>query len=55
MEPFALTISDTAKVLSLGRTSVYRLIADGRLQTLKIGRRTLVLVASIHRLVNQQG
>ena len=32
MEPLALSINDTAKALSLGRTSIYAMIADGRLE-----------------------
>ena len=54
MDPLALSIADTAKALSLGRTSVYALIAAGRLDTLKLGRRTLVRTESIRRLVEAQ-
>jgi len=52
MEPIALSISDTAKTLSLGRTSVYELIKQQRLDTVKIGRRTLVKMDSIRRLID---
>jgi excisionase family DNA binding protein len=51
MEPLALSISDTAKALSLGRTSIYAMIADGRLDALKLGRRTLIRMESVRRLV----
>jgi excisionase family DNA binding protein len=51
MEPLAVSINDTAKALGLGRTSIYELIKDGRLETFKLGRRTLVRVESIRRLV----
>lgn len=51
MEPLALSINDTAKALGLGRTSIYAMIADGRLEAFKIGRRTLVRMESIRRLV----
>ena len=51
MEPLALSINDTAKVLSLGRTSIYAMIADGRLDAFKLGRRTLIRMASIRRIV----
>ena len=54
MEPIAYSINDTAKALSLGRTSIYALIKEGRLETLKLGRRTLVRVESIRRLVGQR-
>lgn len=51
MEPLALSINDTAKTLSLGRTSIYALIRDGRLETVKLGRRTLIKAASVRRLL----
>lgn len=51
MEPIVASINDTAKALSLGRTSVYQLIRDGRLETVKMGRRTLVRIESIRRLI----
>ena len=54
MEQLAVSINDTAKALSLGRTSIYAMIADGRLEAFKLGRRTLVKVESIRRLVATQ-
>ena len=55
MEPLAVSINDTAKALSLGRTSIYALIGDGRLVAFKLGRRTLVKADSIRRLIDGQG
>lgn len=55
MEPIALSINDTAKLLSLGRTSIYAMIADGRLEAFRLGRRRLVRMESIKRLVAAQG
>ena len=54
MLPFTTSISDAAKALSLGRTSIYSLINEGRLETIKIGRRRLVKVDSIRRLLETQ-
>lgn len=54
MEPLAISINDAAKTLGLGRTSIYAMIADGRLEAFKIGRRTLVRMESIRRLVEKQ-
>ena len=55
MDKLAYSINDTAKVLSLGRTSIYAMIADGRLETFKLGRRTLIKAESVRRLVSGEG
>lgn len=54
MEQFAYSINETARVLSLGRTSIYAMIADGRLDTFKLGRRRLVKADSIRRIIDGQ-
>lgn len=54
MEPLAVSVNDAAKALGLGRTSIYSMIGDGRLDTFKLGRRTLIKTASIRRLVDTQ-
>ena len=51
MEIFTVSINDAAKALGLGRTSIYAMLADGRLEAFKLGRRRLVKVDSIRRLV----
>jgi excisionase family DNA binding protein len=51
MDVLAASINDTAKALGVGRTSVYSLIKNRRLDVVKIGRRTLVRVDSIQRLL----
>lgn len=55
MEPLALSINDTARTLGLGRTSIYAMIADGRLDAFRLGRRRLVRMDSIKRLIAAQG
>lgn len=52
MEPLAISVSEAVRVLGLGRTSIYALIGAGRLETFKLGRRTLVKTSSIRRLVD---
>jgi len=54
MEPLFVSIIATAEALSIGRTSVYELINQGKLETRKLGRRRLVSVASIKRLAGEQ-
>lgn len=50
---FTAPINETARSLGIGRTSVYKLIAEGKLETIKIGRRTLVKTDSIRALVGE--
>jgi excisionase family DNA binding protein len=54
MNKLAYSINDTARTLSLGRTSIYAMIADGRLEAFKLGRRTLIRAESVRRLVAGQ-
>ncbi len=54
MEPIVLSIADTAKALSLGRTSIYVLINNGKLDVVKVGSRTLVKTESIRRLIDRE-
>ena len=54
MDRLAYSINETARTLSLGRTSIYAMIADGRLVAFKLGRRTLIKADSIHKLLAGQ-
>ena len=47
------SIGETATALGVQRDTVYRLIAEGRLTMSKLGRRTIVHVASIQRLLDE--
>ncbi len=46
-----VSINEACTMLGLGRTSVYRMISDGRLITTRIGRRTLVTMDSLDELM----
>lgn len=52
MQPITMSINDATKALGVGRTTVYSLIGQGRLEVIKLGRRTLVKADSIRRLVD---
>lgn len=54
MEKLLISITDAAKALSLGRTSIYELIRGGELETRKMGRRRLITAASLRRLAGEQ-
>lgn len=51
MDPITVTVNDAKRVLGVGHTTLYRLIGEGKLATMKIGRRTLVKTDSIRALV----
>jgi excisionase family DNA binding protein len=53
MEPICASINETARALGIGRTKVYELINVGQLETVKIGRRTLVRTASIRAIARE--
>jgi excisionase family DNA binding protein len=49
--PLAVSISEAAKLLGIGKTSVYAAISEGKLKTKKFGRRTLIEVEEIRRFL----
>ena len=53
MEPFLASISDAQRALGIGRTTAYRLMEAGKLEKVKIGRRTLIKIASIKALADE--
>lgn len=55
MEPLFASVVDASRLLGVGRTTLYRLIGEGQLETVKIGRRRLIKTVSLHRLANAVG
>jgi hypothetical protein len=53
LKQYTMSVARAQDALCLGRTTLYGLMADGRLQRLKIGRRTLITVSSIEQLIEQ--
>lgn len=47
----AYTINEAAEALGLGRSTLYKLINAGTLETIKIGNRTLILAESLQQIV----
>ncbi len=41
-EPLAYRVNEFCRVVGLGRTTVYALIAEGKLATVKVGNRRLI-------------
>jgi excisionase family DNA binding protein len=54
IERLALSVKDAARLLGLGRSTIYRLIGEGELQTIKLGNRTLIKMASLRSLIDDQ-
>jgi excisionase family DNA binding protein len=53
MQAILASIPDAQRALGIGRSTAYRLIDAGKLETVKIGRRTLVRVSSIQALAGE--
>jgi excisionase family DNA binding protein len=53
MTAISTTVKGAADMIGIGRTKIYELINDGKLETIKIGRRRLVKTDSIRALVDQ--
>jgi excisionase family DNA binding protein len=51
-----LSVPEVARILSIGRTSVYALINAGTLQIVRVGNsgRVRVLVVSLHEYIERQ-
>lgn len=50
-EPLAYSVADACRVSSLGKTQIYALIGAGRLESRKVGKRTLIPAASLRALI----
>lgn len=51
--PIAVSVAEACRLTGLGRTRIYQAMADRELDSLKIGRRRLVLVVSLHAFVDR--
>lgn len=52
MEILAVSVNEAARILGVGRTSLYSMIADGKVEARKLGRRTVITMASLRRLID---
>jgi excisionase family DNA binding protein len=49
LKPITVTVTAALAVTGLGRTKFYELVKAGRIKTVAIGRRTLVVYADLER------
>ncbi|MCQ2005701.1 helix-turn-helix domain-containing protein [Rhizobium sp. NRK18] len=50
-ETSALSIAQTARLLGIGRSTLYCIIKEGRLPVRKLGKRTLILREDLERFI----
>jgi len=55
VEPRLFSVNDTARILGIGRTKLYNLLAKGELASVQIGRRRLVTYHSILGFIIRAG
>ncbi|MBR0795672.1 hypothetical protein JQ615_09760 [Bradyrhizobium jicamae] len=51
-EPLTVTIAIARQISGLGNTTLWKLISDGTLQSVTVGRRRLVVYQSLRRLLS---
>jgi len=49
--PITITIKETRQVSGLGNTKIWELIGTGELETVRVGRRRLVIYSSLLKLL----
>lgn len=53
LRPLLVPLPEAGQVLGVGRTTVYELVRDGRLATVRLGRRRLVPASALVALVEE--
>ncbi len=53
-DPICLRINDAARMIGVGGTKLYAMIAAGEVETVKLGKATRITTASLHDLIKRQ-
>lgn len=53
-EPICLRVNEAARMIGVGRTKLYELIAAGEVETIKLGTATRIMTSSLHDLIRRQ-
>jgi excisionase family DNA binding protein len=53
-KPLAVPVKKACEIVGVGNTTMYELIKQKRVRTIKIGRRTLCIYASLETLVTSE-
>ena len=51
--PLAYSVEAAARALGVGKSTVWRMVADGRIRTFKLGARTLIRREELTRLIDE--
>lgn len=51
--PITVRVPEAARLLGISRSRIYELITSGDIETVKLGRATLVPVAGLHALIDR--
>lgn len=54
MQQITCSVDEAAKALGIGRVTLYKYINDGTLQSARVGKRRLIHVDSIRRLIGAE-
>ena len=54
LEPICVKVNDAARMIDVGRTKLYELIASGEIEVVKLGKSTRITTASLHKMVMRQ-
>lgn len=52
-DPICVRVNDAARMIGVGRTKLYELIAAGEVETIKLGKATRITAASLHDFVRR--
>ena len=50
-----LTVQEVAKILGIGRNSAYELVAQGRIPSLRLGKRLVIPRMALERMLEEAG
>lgn len=53
IEPLTVRVPEAARILSISRASLYRLLSSGEIEAAKSGQKTLVIVESLKAFVER--
>jgi excisionase family DNA binding protein len=52
-DPICVRVNDAARMIGVGRTKLYELIAAGEVEMIKLGKSTRITTTSLHELIER--